>query len=135
MNEFRYSICKPTNPNIIEKGKIDSREIMNIFHNFPWKKHLDNAEKSDNIYYSPSLEFENISNKNGLAISAVGNPENFEFYVFFKRPKMKKTWFGLSEKMDNNYTSELLNLTKNTTIEILQALTDNRLNFLEQKFK
>ncbi|SHH49365.1 hypothetical protein SAMN05443663_10836 [Flavobacterium defluvii] len=28
MNQFRYSICEPANPDIIEKGKIDSSEII-----------------------------------------------------------------------------------------------------------
>jgi hypothetical protein len=135
MSEFRYSICEPTNPKIIEKGKIDSSEIMQIVEDFPWKLHLEEAENSKNTYYSPSLEFENLSNKNGLAISAVGNPAKYEFYVFFKRPKMQKTWFGLSEKLNNNYTSELLDQNKEKTIEILKALIDNNLSFLERKFQ
>lgn len=135
MNEFRYSICEPGNPDILEKGKIGSAEIMTIFHQFPWKKHLEDMENAKDIYYSPSLEFENLNNKYALSISAVGNPDKFDFYVFYKRPKMKKTWFGLSEKMDNNYVSELLDLKENHTIELLQALLDNKLNFLEQKFK
>ncbi|TDO82892.1 hypothetical protein EV143_102153 [Flavobacterium chryseum] len=132
MREFRYSICEPTNPKIIEKGKIDSSEIMQIFQNFPWKTFL---EETENIYYSPSLEFENLSNKNGLSISAVGNPEKFEFYVFFKRSKMQKNWFGLIEKLNNNYTSELLDQSKEKTIELLKAFVDNNLSLLERKFE
>jgi hypothetical protein len=132
MSQFRYSICEPTNPEIIEKGKIDSSEIMQIVENFPWKKLL---EETENIYYSPSLEFENLSNKNGLSISAVGSPDEYIFYVFFKRPKMQKKWFGLSEKLNNNYTSELLDQSKENTIEILKALVDNNLSFLERKFE
>jgi len=134
MSEFRYSICEPNNPNIIEKGKIDSSEIMKIFTEFPWEKYLEEMEKIKDIYFSPSLEFENLNNKNGLSISAIGKPNEYMFYVFFKRPKMKKTWFGLSEKMDNNFTSELLDQNKNTTIEILEALIENNLSSLERKF-
>ncbi|TPG45465.1 hypothetical protein EAH81_01925 [Flavobacterium pectinovorum] len=108
---------------------------MQIVEDFPWKLHLEEVENSKNTYYSPSLEFENLSNKNGLAISAVGNPAKYEFYVFFKRPKMQKTWFGLSEKLNKNYTSELLDQNKEKTIEILKALIDNNLSFLERKFQ
>lgn len=135
MSEFRYSICEPTNPTIIEKGKIDSSAIMKILEEFPWRLLLEEAENSKNIYYSPSLEVENLDNKNGLAISAVGNPDKYDFYVFFKRPKIQKTWFGLSEKLNKNYTSELLDQSKEKTIEIVKALIDNNLSFLEHKFQ
>ncbi|MCD9574018.1 hypothetical protein [Flavobacterium soyae] len=135
MSQFRYSICEPTNPNIIEKGKIDSSEILELVNNFPWKKYLHEMENIKDPYYSPSLEFENLNNKNGLSISAVGTYEKFEFYVFFKRPKMQKTWFGLSEKLNNNYTSELLDQNEEKTMEIVKALVNDDLNFLERKFK
>jgi hypothetical protein len=134
MNEFRYSICEPTNPEIIEKGKTISSDIMQIFEKFPWKSYLEEMENSKNIFHSPSIEFENLSNKNGLAISAVGNPDKYDFYVFYKRPKLQKTWFGLSKKLNNNYTSELLDQNKDETIEFLKALIDNDLGFLENKF-
>jgi len=135
MSNFRYSICEPKNPKVIEKGKIDSSEIMQIFENFPWNLHLKEMENAQTNYYSPSIEFENLNNKNGLAISAVGTPEKYEFYVFFKRPKLQKKWFGLSEKMNTDFTSELLDLTKEKTIEIVKALMDNNLNYLESKFQ
>lgn len=134
MSNFRYSICEPANPKIIEKGKIDSSEIMTIFKTFPWKLKLEEAERLKDVYFSPSLEFENLNNKNGLAFSAVGKPDNFEFYIFFKRPKTKKTWLGLSSKLDQNYLSELWDQNENNAIEILKALIDNNLSFLEEKF-
>lgn len=49
MSEFRYSICEPITPKIIEKGKIDSSEIIDIFQNFPWKSHLQEMENAKNI--------------------------------------------------------------------------------------
>ncbi|MFH7001521.1 hypothetical protein [Flavobacterium bizetiae] len=134
MSNFRYSICEPVNPEIIEKGRVDSSEIVQIFECFPWKLHLEKMENAKNIYYSPSIEFENLSNKNALAISAVGTPDQYEFYIFFKRPKVQKTWFGFSEKLNNNYTSDLLDQNKETTIELLKALVDNNLNYLESRF-
>lgn len=134
MSHFRYSICEPVNPEIIEKGKIDSSEIMQIFDSFPWKLHLEKMESAKDNYYSPSIEFENLGNKNALAISAVGTPDQFEFYIFFKRPKVQKTWFGFSEKLNNNYTSDLLDQNKDKTIELLKALVANNLSYLESKF-
>ncbi|SHH49395.1 hypothetical protein [Flavobacterium defluvii] len=91
-------------------------------------------ENLKDVFYSPSLEFENLDNKTGLSVSAVGNPDKYEFYVFFKRPKMQKRWFGLSEKLNNNFTTDLLDQNKDKTIELLKAFVDNNLNFLELKF-
>lgn len=135
MSEFRYSICEPTNPKIIEKGKIDFLEIINTFQNFPWKSHLEEMKDAKNIYHSPSLEFENSSNKNALSISAVGEVDKYEFYIFFKRAKIQKTWFGLSEKLNNNFISELRDQNEEETTEILNALVNNDLAFLERKFQ
>ncbi|MFD1605079.1 hypothetical protein ACFSJW_00640 [Flavobacterium artemisiae] len=134
MSNFRYSICEPANPQIIEKGRIDSSEIMTIFKTFQWKQKLEESERLKEVYFSPSLEFENLTNKNGIAISAIGKPDNYEFYIFYKRPKTRKTWFGLSSKLDQNYLSELWNQNENDTTEILKALLDNNLSFLEEKF-
>ena len=137
MIEFRHSICEPLNPKIIEKGSIDKNEIIPTFSSFPWNKYLEQMEnaKQREIHYSPSLEIENKGNKNGLAISAVGQPNKYEFYIFFKRPKLRKRFFGLSEKMDNDYVSDLTGQTEKDVLDCLNALIENNLEFLERKFK
>ncbi|WP_193845700.1 hypothetical protein [Flavobacterium hungaricum] len=134
MSNFRYSICEPANPKIIEQGKIDAAAIVTIFDTFPWKQYLEETERLKEVYFSPSIQFENLSNKNGITVSAIGKPDKYEFYIFYKRPKTKKTWFGLSSKLDHNYMSELWNQNENQTTEILKALADNNLSFLEEKF-
>ena len=134
---FRYSLCEPLNPNIIEKGSVNKGEIIKTFEEFPWNKYLTeliNANENE-IHYSPSLEFENKSNKNGITASAVGDPGNFEFYIFYKRPKKKKQLFGLIEKMDENYLSDLTGQTEKDVIDCLNALINEDSNFLENKFK
>ena len=134
---FRYSICEPLNPNIIEMGSVQKGDIIKTFEEFPWNKYLTeiiNANEND-IHYSPSLEFENRSNKNGITASAVGDPENFEFYIFYKRPKMRKRLFGLFEKMNENYFSDITGQTEKDVIDCLNALINEDFNFLEAKFK
>lgn len=137
MIEFRHSICEPLNPKIIEKGSINKNEIISSFLSFPWNKYLEQMEnaKEREIYYSPSLEIENKRNKNGLAISAVGQPNKYEFYIFFKRPKLRKQFLGLYKKMDNSYVSDLTRQTKKDVLDCLNALIENNLEFLERKFK
>ncbi len=81
--------------------------------------------KQDEIYYSPSFEVENKQGKNGLAISAVGDPANFEFYIFYQRPKNVKSFFGLKEKVNENYSTDIQGQTKNDVLDCLKALIRN----------
>jgi len=137
MIEFRHSICEPLNPKINEKGRIQKDEIITVFLNFSWNKYLEQVQKSkeNEVFYSPSLEIENKGNNNGLTISAVGEPNDYEFYIFFKRPKKRKRFFGFSEKIDNNYVTDLTEQTEKDVLNCLNALIENDLTFLESKFK
>ena len=137
MGKFRYSICEPLNPKIIEKGEIRKDSIIQVFKEFPWNKYLEQitTANENDIHYSPSLEFENKLNSHGITASAVGEPNNFEFYVFYKRPKNKKHLFGLIEKLDKNYISDILNQSEKDVIDCLNALINNDIDFLEDKFR
>jgi len=131
---FRASFCDPFKPEIIEMGNIEKDKIMETFEKIPWNKLLDEMKlkKENEIYYSPSLEIENKDNKNGLSVSAV---DGKEWYIFFKRPKMVKKFFGLSEKMNNDYLTDITGQTENDVKECLTALINNDLEFLERKIK
>ena len=70
--------------------------------------------------------------KNGLSVSAVdGN----EWYIFYKRPKLEKKIFGLIEKMNNDYLTDITGQTEKDVKECLTALINNDLEFLERKIK
>lgn len=131
---FRASFCDPFKPEIIELGNIEKDKIMETFEKIPWNKLLDEMKlkKENEIYYSPSLEIENKDNKNGLSVSAV---DGKEWYIFFKRPKMVKKFFGLTEKMNNDYLTDITGQTENDVKECLTALINNDLEFLERKIK
>jgi len=118
---FRASFCDPFKPDIIEMGSIEKDKIVETFERIPWNKLLDEMKlkKENEIYYSPSLEIENRDNKNGLSVSAVdGN----EWYIFYKRPKMVKWFFGLIERMDNNYLTDI----RGQTEKDVKACLENR---------
>ena len=36
MTEFRYSICEPLNPKVIEKGMIAPDSVIGLFNDFQW---------------------------------------------------------------------------------------------------
>jgi len=131
---FRASFCDPFKPDIIEIGKIEQDKILETFHKIPWSDYLAKMKtaKQKEIFYSPSLEIENIDNKNGLSVSAIdGN----EWYIFYKRPKLVKKFFGLNEKMDNNYLTDIQGQTEKDVTDCLNALIQNDLKFLENKIK
>ncbi len=131
---FRASFCDPFKPDIIEKGKIEKNKIMETFNKIPWLEYLAKMKtpKEREIYYSPSLEVENIDNKNGLSVSAI---DDTEWYIFYKRPKLVKRFFGLIEKMDNDYLTDIQGQTEKDVRNCLDALIRNDLQFLENKIK
>jgi len=104
--KFRASFCDPFSPKIIELGEINQDKIIDTFNNIPWDNLLEKMKSTtkEEIYYSPSLEIENIENRNGLAISAI---DGVEWYIFYKRPKIVKSFFGLKEKRDEDYVTQL----------------------------
>ncbi len=131
---FRASFCDPFKPDIIELGDIEKEKIIETFEKIPWNKLLDEMKlkKESEIYYSPSLEIENKENKNGLSVSAV---DGKEWYIFYKRPKMVKKFFGLTEKIDKNYLTDVKGQTEDDVKECLIALINNDLEFLEKKIR
>jgi hypothetical protein len=131
---FRASFCDPFKSDIIEIGYISKNEIMETFDKIPWTEYLAKMKtaKQSDIHYSPSLEIENKDNRNGLSVSAV---DGTEWYIFYKRPKLVKRFFGLVEKLDNNYLTDIQGQTENDVRICLEALIKNDLKFLEEKIK
>lgn len=132
---FRASFCHPLQPHIIELGVIQMEDIVAKFETTPWADYLlqMQGKKEEDIYYSPSLEIENSDTRHGLSISAVGDPENYEFYIYYKRPKVVKSFFGLSKKLDENYLTEITGQTREDGLECLKALTASDVELLERK--
>jgi hypothetical protein len=132
---YRASFCDPFKKDIIEFGDISKDSIIDKFEKTHWADFLMRMAdaKEDEIYYSPSLEIENKDTKHRLAISAVGDPNNYEFYIFYKRPKKVKSFFGLKEKVNASYTSDKPGLTKQDVLNCLKALLNNDTEYLSNK--
>ena len=133
---FRYSICDPLKHEPIEMGEIDKRKILDIVDRFPWMDLLDKMKDANetDIHFSPSIEFENKANGHGLSISIVGDENENEFYIFFKRPKMVTKLFGLIKNMDDNYTSDRTGQTSNDVRDAVTALINGDLTTLEKRW-
>lgn len=132
---FSASFCDPFEREIIEWGNIQKDKIIDKFENIPWEDFLKRmaSAKADEIFYSPSLEIENKDTKHGLSISAVGSPEKYEFYIFYRRPKNTKAFFGLINNLKEDYLSDKTGLTKQDTLDCLDALLRNDTAYLSNK--
>jgi len=135
--EFSISFCDPLKKDIVEMGDIDKDKVFEIFEDIKWNSYLSKMKdvRDEYIYFSPSFEIENKENKNGLSISAVGEPDNFEFYIFYKRPKMIKSFFWAAEKMTEDFLTDVTGQTKKDALDCLSALLKNDVDFLENKIK
>jgi hypothetical protein len=134
---FRYSICDPFKPDEIDMGEIETNKIMEVFDNFPWERLLCQmkGKPEEEIHYSPSLEIENVETRHGVSVSAVGEETAYEFYIFYKRPKIVKSFFGLKEKLDENYLTDVLGQRKEDARRAIQALLTDDTEYLEEKIK
>jgi len=134
---FRYSVCDPFKPDVIEMGEIEKERIMDVFEKFPWESLLAQMhnKSEDEIHYSPSLEIENIDTKHGVTLSVVGEESQYEFYLFYKRPKRVKSFFGLREKLDENFMSDITGQTKEDARKAIQSLLSGNTEYLEEKIK
>lgn len=130
---YRYSICDPLKPEPIEMGAINKDEIIEILNSVPWVELLnsmDNVDKDD-IHFSPSIEFENQTNRHGITISMI---DESEYYVFYKRPKLVSKFFGLTKYMDENYISDRTRQTIENSKQAVIALINDDFVTLERKW-
>jgi hypothetical protein len=122
---FKASFCDPLMPDIIELGEINEGEIVGKFNSYDWSELLGKmtGAKDGEVFYSPSFEVEDIDNNHSLSISAIGEPGEYEFAIFYKRPKN-----GQSE-----YLSDIDEQTKDDAIKCLHALVARDFVFLDDK--
>lgn len=121
----------------MELNDLPAEKITEAFENIPWACYLQKMKAADQwaIYYSPSFEIKNKEIRHGLSISALGSPVNFEFYIFYKRPKRIKLFFGLINTIKNDYVTDITGQTKKDAIQCPEALRKGNLEFLESKVK
>lgn len=138
MSNWRYSICDPLQAEIIEKGEVSAEDFIRVMETFPWEKELkklNDAEKSgEKIYYSPSLELENKTNKHGISVSIIGTPDNYDFMVFYKRPKViiEGGFFKKKEVLKEGYVSDRNGITLEEVHMIFEGLLEEDYNWLEE---
>lgn len=134
---FSYSICEPLNPMIIQKGEILHEEMANVFHSFPWSDYLAQIEqaKESEIYYSPSLEFQNQNNKQSIIASAVGDPDEYEFYLFYRFPNTKSIPNPQTGEVEAFIMYEIRAQKHQDFLNCIRALIEEDTAYLRKKFE
>ena len=95
---YTYSICHP------EKYKIEYPEkelnrngVLEMITHYSWLDILKSMDDipDDKIHYSPSLDFENLSDSRNLGITATLENGKPEFSLWYKRPVKSRTLHGI----------------------------------------
>jgi hypothetical protein len=136
MPTFKATFCDPFKEDIVQLGELPANSVIDIFEKIPWIDYLQRADAApDDVQYSPSFGLENVETRVLVECSIVGPVDKHQWYIFFKRPKMVKAFFGLTQKMDDGYLSELHGQTKSDVTACLNALINGDVAFLENKIK
>jgi len=135
--EFKASFSDPIYPDLIELGDISHDSIIDHFEKMDWIGYLQKSQtaKLDDIYYHPTFEVQNKETKDKLGISAVGNPNEFEFNIIYTRTKKVKvkSFFGPKEKTIERYFTIIKSQTKNDVLDCLNALIRKDTEYLSVK--
>ncbi|GAB3288277.1 hypothetical protein [Hymenobacter tenuis] len=133
---FRVTFCDPFDPDILELGEMDQEQIRAFLDTIPWADLLRKMETrpASEIHFSPSLEVEN-QQKHGISISVAGKPDDYEFLLFYQRPKLKKYFFGLFSLDWKQYLSDISGQTRQDAEDCLEALLAGDLAYLDRRIR
>jgi hypothetical protein len=138
-SKLKYSESHPLKEGLMNEKLLSKQEFIKKFEEFPWEKLLQEQlnAKDEDIYNSPSLNIEN-NEGNGISVSIVGELNNYEFFVCYKRPitRKKKKWFGLVEYdyYDKDFCSIIPGQTKNDGFDAFLYFYDGILEKLEERW-
>ncbi len=138
-SKLKYSESHPLNAELVNESLLSKEEFIKKYENFPWEELLKNQLNTEdkNIHCSPSINVEN-NDGNGISVSIVGELNDYEFYVCYKRPitRKKKKWFGLIEYdyYDENFCSIIPEQTKKDGLEAFIFFYDRNYEKLEERW-
>ena len=130
---FRWTICEPFNPGVIQKGTIERGMILETFKSYPWQIELDKVKENPHeIHYSPSLEFINESDDSSIIFSIVEKGKGSEFMVFHIVKKTVNRFLGFGSKEVKDHSEIYLDYKE--AEEALQAFIDENSTKLNELF-
>lgn len=134
MKYFKYDSLKEEP---FESGEITKEDFEILYSNFPWIEMLkkQNNAKDEDVKCSPGIVVRNQKGKE-VYVSIVGEIEEYEFYICYKRPTLRKKrkWFKIVEFMDENYYSIIPEQTLEDGLKASLCLFDEDFQTLENRY-
>ena len=118
---------------------LSKEEFIEKYKNFKWSELLkfQLSANENQVHFSPSLNVEDDKG-DGVSVSIVGDLNEYEFYVCFKRPitRKKTKWFGLVEYdyYDKDFCSVIPEQTKEDGLKAFMLFYERNLEELEEKW-
>ncbi len=105
---MKYFNFDPLQEEPIRTGSITKEKFKNMYLSFPWLDMLEksNQAKHEDVKCSPSICIENKEG-NSVSVFIVGESTDYEFYVSYKRPilRKKRKWFKMVDYLDKDFCS------------------------------
>ena len=137
--KLKYSESHPLKSYKQNEQLLTKNEFIKKFENFQWLDllKLQLSAHENHVQRSPSLNLEDDEGK-GISVSIVGELNEYEFYVCFKRPiTIKKTkWFGFVEYdfYDKDFCSIIPEQTKQDALDAFIYFYDRNWTELEKRW-
>lgn len=134
---FHHSILDPLKEDPISMGPIEKDSILPMLDKFPWRDMLNRMKGVDDgkLFWSPSIEFENLETKKSVTVSIVEyDTGKIEYYIFYRRPKQVSLMFGLIQRFDQHHTTDRTGQTFKDAREAVIALLSNDEKTLETRW-
>ncbi|HDZ05799.1 MAG TPA: hypothetical protein ENH58_12155 [Maribacter sp.] len=137
--KLKYSESHPLKSYLVNEQFLKKDEFIDKFNDFQWLEllKLQLSANENQIHCSPSLNIED-DNGNGVSVSIVGELDEYEFYVCYKRPitRKRKKWLGLVEYdfYDKDFCSIIPEQTEKDGLDAFILFYDENYEELEEKW-
>lgn len=137
--KLKYSESHPLKSYLLNEQFLTKEEFIKKYENFQWFEllKLQLSANENQVHCSPSLNVEDDKG-DGVSVSIVGDLNEYEFYVCYKRPitRKKTKWFGLVEYdyYDKNFCSIIPEQTKEDGLKAFMLFYERNLKELEEKW-
>lgn len=131
---FKHTICYPDQSKIERPEKLlDKNEAFELAKNYPWlsQVQLMNGMPSDDVYYSPSLEFIETIEGRSLTLTAELENDELDFSLWYIRPIEIKVFFGLLGKNTRKKGINKWSVSLEESLNCLELFLDKKFDAVE----